>query len=72
MPTTAERTIPTFPDLAAKVAVVTGSARGIGAVTGKYPAATQVRVVVSGRDREALAKVVAEIEASGRGPGSNH
>jgi len=62
---TAARTIPTFPDLAGKVALVTGSSRGIGAETAKYLAANHVRVVVNGRDREALARVVAEIEASG-------
>src|SRR6266700_3734106 len=62
---TATRTSPTFPDLAGKVALVTGSSRGIGAETAKYLAANDVRIVLNGRDREALAKVVAEIEASG-------
>ena len=62
---TVGRTIPLFPDLAGKVAVVTGSSRGIGAETARYLAANHVRVVINGRDREALATVVAEIEASG-------
>lgn len=57
--------IPIFPDLAGKVAVVTGSSRGIGAETAHYLAANQVKVVVNGRDAEAWKRVVAEIESSG-------
>jgi 3-oxoacyl-[acyl-carrier protein] reductase len=62
---TAAQTIPMFPDLAGKVAVVSGSSRGIGAETARYLAANHFRLVINARDREALATVVAEIEASG-------
>lgn len=57
--------IPTFPDLAGKVAVVTGSSRGIGAETARYLAANRVKVVVNGRDHAALNRVFAEIEGLG-------
>lgn len=60
----ARNAIPIFPDLAGKVAVVTGSSRGIGAETARYLAANRVKVVVNGRDAEALKRVVAEIESS--------
>jgi 3-oxoacyl-[acyl-carrier protein] reductase len=54
-----------YPDLAGKVAVVTGGSRGIGAATAQALAANGVTVVVVGRDREALA---ASVEAvTGRG-----
>ncbi|MCU1269607.1 MAG: short-chain dehydrogenase [Acidobacteriaceae bacterium] len=63
--TPAAKTIPTFPDLAGKVAVVTGSSRGIGAETARYLAANQVKVVINGRDGAALQRVVGEIESVG-------
>jgi 3-oxoacyl-[acyl-carrier protein] reductase len=61
----ASKVIPMFPDLAGKVAVVTGSSRGIGAETVRYLAANQVKVVVNGRDGEALGRLVAEIQSAG-------
>ena len=61
----AAKTIPTFPDLAGKIAVVTGSSRGIGAETARYLAVNQAKVVVNGRDSAALRRVVSEIEAEG-------
>jgi 3-oxoacyl-[acyl-carrier protein] reductase len=54
-----------YPDLAGKVALVTGSSRGIGAETARYLAANKVRVVINGRQAEAVELVVAEINASG-------
>lgn len=56
---------PSYPDLAGKVAVVTGGSRGIGAATCRLLAANKVRVAVSGRDREAIRQVVADIQQRG-------
>jgi 3-oxoacyl-[acyl-carrier protein] reductase len=57
--------MPTYPDLADKVAVVTGGSRGIGAHTCRFFAANGMRVVVSGRDKDAIASVVDGIRADG-------
>src|SRR5262245_32296406 len=51
--------------LAGRVAVITGSTKGIGRTVAKVFAVEGARVVVSGRDAEAGAKVVAEIAAAG-------
>lgn len=59
--------IPTYPDLAGKVAVVTGGSRGIGAATCRVLAANRVRVAVVARDPSAIDKVVAEITEAGAG-----
>lgn len=56
---------PTYPDLAGKVAFVTGGSRGIGATTSRLLAASGVRVAVSGRDESALAEVVRSIRDVG-------
>jgi 3-oxoacyl-[acyl-carrier protein] reductase len=56
---------PVYPDLAGKVALVTGSSRGIGAETARYLAANKVKVVVNGRQSDAVERVAAEINASG-------
>lgn len=56
---------PTYPDLAGKVAVVTGSSRGIGAATCRLLAANGVRVVVNGRDTAAVDAAVERIRADG-------
>jgi 3-oxoacyl-[acyl-carrier protein] reductase len=62
--------IPTYPDLAGKVAVVTGGSRGIGAATCRMLAANRARVVVSGRDQRAIDQVVTGIvEAGGQAIG---
>ena len=57
--------LPIYPDLADKVAVVTGGSRGIGATTARLLAANGVKVVVSGRDQAVIAAVVSDISHSG-------
>lgn len=54
-----------YPDLADKIAVVTGGSRGIGAATGRALAANGARVALVGRDESAIAATVAEIENAG-------
>jgi 3-oxoacyl-[acyl-carrier protein] reductase len=54
-----------YPDLAGKVAVVTGGSRGIGASTAAALAANGVAVAVVGRDEQALAGVCGSIEHAG-------
>lgn len=56
-------TIPSYPDLAGKVAVVTGGSRGIGAETCRYFAANGMKVAVVGRDSDAIQSVVKDIES---------
>ena len=60
-----QENLPTYPDLAGKVAVVTGSSRGIGAATCRALAANGVKVVVNGRDPAALEETVAGIRQKG-------
>ena len=55
----------TYPDLAGKVAVVTGGSRGIGATTAVALGANGVSVAVVGRDRIALDGTVAAVRAVG-------
>ena len=57
--------IPTFPDLAGKVAVVTGGSRGIGEAAARLLAANGVKVAVNGRDEAAIDAVVAGIQGEG-------
>lgn len=64
MPEDSQR-VPTYPDLAGKVAVVTGGSRGIGATTGRLLAANGVKVAVNGRDQAAIDAVVTEIRSAG-------
>jgi len=54
-----------YPDLAGKVAVVTGGSRGIGAATAAALAANGALVAVVGRDERALAAVTSSIESDG-------
>jgi 3-oxoacyl-[acyl-carrier protein] reductase len=57
--------IGSYPDLAGKVAIVTGGSRGIGAATAAALAANGAAVAVIGRDTAALAKVTDGIVAKG-------
>jgi NAD(P)-dependent dehydrogenase (short-subunit alcohol dehydrogenase family) len=54
-----------YPDLAGKVALVTGGSRGIGAATAKALAANEVSVAVNGRDEEAIDGVVRAVADAG-------
>jgi 3-oxoacyl-[acyl-carrier protein] reductase len=56
---------PTYPDLAGKVAVVSGGSRGIGAATCRLLAQNGAKVTVNGRDETAIDSVVQEIRGSG-------
>lgn len=55
--------IPTYPDNAGKVAVVTGGSGGIGAATCRLLAANGVTVAVNGRDEN---RIEATVEAMRR------
>jgi 3-oxoacyl-[acyl-carrier protein] reductase len=57
--------VPIYPDLAGKVAVVTGGSRGIGAATCRLLAASGARVAVNGREQTAIDAVVDEIRSAG-------
>jgi 3-oxoacyl-[acyl-carrier protein] reductase len=57
--------VPIYPDLAGKVAVVTGGSGGIGAATCRLLAANGARVAVNGRDRARIDTVVRAIRATG-------
>jgi 3-oxoacyl-[acyl-carrier protein] reductase len=57
--------LPIYPDLAGKVAVVTGGSGGIGAATCRLLAANGARVVVNGRDQARIQAVVDAIHADG-------
>jgi 3-oxoacyl-[acyl-carrier protein] reductase len=54
-----------YPDLAGKVAVVTGGSRGIGATTARALAANGTAVAVVGRDQAAIDATVADIVCRG-------
>jgi 3-oxoacyl-[acyl-carrier protein] reductase len=57
--------VPVFPDLAGKVAVVTGGSKGIGAATCRMLAVNGVKVAVNGRDRPGIESAVAQLCESG-------
>jgi 3-oxoacyl-[acyl-carrier protein] reductase len=57
--------VPTYPDLAGKVAVVTGGSKGIGAATCEVLAQNGVNVVVVARDRERIDEVVGRLAQNG-------
>jgi 3-oxoacyl-[acyl-carrier protein] reductase len=58
-------TAPAYPDLAGKVAVVTGGSRGIGAATARAFGGLGVAVAVVGRDPAAIAATVESITSKG-------
>jgi 3-oxoacyl-[acyl-carrier protein] reductase len=57
--------VPIYPDLAGKVAVVTGGSGGIGAATCRLLAANGAKVAINGRDQARIDTVVDAIRASG-------
>ena len=59
------RYIPVYPDLAGKVAVITGGSGGIGATTCRLLAANGAKVAVNGRDESKIDAVVGGIQADG-------
>ncbi len=58
-------TYASYPDLAGKVAVITGGSRGIGRATAQAFAAQGVAVTVVGRDQSAIEATVAAITTQG-------
>ena len=57
--------VPTYPDLAGKVAVATGGSGGIGSATCRLLAANGARVAVHGRDEDRIGAVVDEVGSDG-------
>lgn len=57
--------IPTYPDLAGKVVVVTGGSKGIGAATSVLLGHNRARVAVCGRDPETIERVTSETREAG-------
>ena len=60
-----ERVVPRYPDLAGKVAAVTGGSRGIGEATCRMLAANGVRLGVNARSADRLDAVVASLRSAG-------
>jgi len=60
-----ERPIPTYPDLAGRVALVTGGSQGIGAETCRALAANGAGVAVNARSQPAIDALVAELREGG-------
>jgi 3-oxoacyl-[acyl-carrier protein] reductase len=56
---------PTFPDLAGKVAVVTGGSKGIGAATARMLVANGARVAVNARDQAGIDATVERLRSMG-------
>lgn len=57
--------VPVFPDLAGKIALITGSSRGIGAETARFLAINKVKVVINGRRVQPIQELVDEINNAG-------
>jgi len=57
--------VPTYPDLAGRVAVVTGGSKGIGAATCRVLAANRVKVAVVARDQAGIDATVAGLRGQG-------
>src|SRR4029453_18942127 len=64
-PMQASDKVPIYPDLAGKVAVVTGGSGGIGAATCRLVPANGAKVAVNGRDRTRIQAVVDTIREGG-------
>ena len=62
---TPEPAIPTYPDLAGRVALVTGGSKGIGAATARMLAANGVKVAVNARSAPDVDAIVEELRATG-------
>jgi 3-oxoacyl-[acyl-carrier protein] reductase len=60
-----DRPTPTYPDLAGKVALVTGGSKGIGAETARMLAANRVKVAVVARAQPDIDEIVGELTAGG-------
>jgi 3-oxoacyl-[acyl-carrier protein] reductase len=58
-------TVPIYPDLAGKVAIVTGGSKGIGAATCRLLGAQGTKVVVNGRDSDSIGSVVDQVNGAG-------
>ncbi|MDQ1654932.1 MAG: hypothetical protein QOD41_15, partial [Cryptosporangiaceae bacterium] len=56
-----ENEVARYPDLAGRIALVTGGSRGIGAATCRALAANGAHIAVNGRDRAAIDTVVTQI-----------
>jgi 3-oxoacyl-[acyl-carrier protein] reductase len=61
----AARPTPIYPDLAGKVAVVTGGSKGIGAACCRLLVANGVKVAVTARSQPAIDALVSELAAAG-------
>jgi 3-oxoacyl-[acyl-carrier protein] reductase len=59
--------VPTYPDLEGKVAVVTGGSKGIGAATCVLLGHSGARIAVCGRDEGDIGRVTAETREAGAG-----
>jgi 3-oxoacyl-[acyl-carrier protein] reductase len=60
-----DRPIPTYPDLASRVALITGGSKGIGAATARMLAANGVKVAVTARSQPGIDELVGELTGSG-------
>src|SRR5258708_31591000 len=54
-----------YPDLKGKIVLVTGSSKALGAETARRFASAGAKVIVHGRDEQAIANVVGSIESKG-------
>lgn len=65
MAQTAPIIIPAYPDLAGKIAVVTGGSKGIGAATARALVANRVRVAVVARNQTDIDRTVSDLDDAG-------
>jgi 3-oxoacyl-[acyl-carrier protein] reductase len=57
--------VPVYPDLEGKVAVVTGGSKGIGAATAVLLGHNKARVAVCGRDTETIGQITEQVREAG-------